>query len=587
MRAQRVAVLGGGVGGLTAAHELAERGFEVDVYEASDDVGGKARSQSLPGTGAGGRADLPGEHGFRFYPAFYQHVTDTMSRIPVDDHGSVLGRLIASDEAGIAADDDSPIHRFSRRPMSSPGELVATLEEAFATVEAEEEDLARFAWKTLMYLTTSHARREAEYTERSWWDFIDGDEFSTEFQGYVRAIPRTMVAMDPKRGAAKTIGDISMQMLLDFGERAHQNDRTMDGPTTDRWLVPWRRHLESMGVRIHTHQPVIGLEVDGGRVSAAVLKGGERVEADWFVCGLPVEVMMRLVSDELAALDPDLDRLRQADASWLTAWMVGAQYFMREDIPVVRGHVFFPDSPWAVTLISQNQFWSQHGPDFRDRFGDGSVGGVLSVDISDWFAVSPATGLSASQTPDRDAVLDEIWRQMKQGLNATGREILRDADVVARHLDSGIVFPGNGAPPINKTPLLVHPPGSARVRPPAATRVENLLIASDYVQTETDLASMEGASEAARMAVNAILDRVGATLPRCQTWTLQEPAVFGAARKLDEELFERGLPHTMEAIEDLGEVGRALPAAVRRRLRPSRGLGFVRSMERRLKRLVD
>src|SRR3954451_12461123 len=30
---QRVAVLGGGMAGLAAAHELAERGFRVDVYE--------------------------------------------------------------------------------------------------------------------------------------------------------------------------------------------------------------------------------------------------------------------------------------------------------------------------------------------------------------------------------------------------------------------------------------------------------------------------------------------------------------------------------------------------------------------------
>ena len=38
-----VAVLGGGVAGLTAAHELSERGFAVDVYEARDLFGGKAR----------------------------------------------------------------------------------------------------------------------------------------------------------------------------------------------------------------------------------------------------------------------------------------------------------------------------------------------------------------------------------------------------------------------------------------------------------------------------------------------------------------------------------------------------------------
>src|ERR671925_1529660 len=77
-----VAVLGGGVGGLSAAHELAERGFDVTVYEARDAFGGKARSMPVPGSGTGGRADLPGEHGFRFFPGFYKNVTDTMARIP-------------------------------------------------------------------------------------------------------------------------------------------------------------------------------------------------------------------------------------------------------------------------------------------------------------------------------------------------------------------------------------------------------------------------------------------------------------------------------------------------------------------------
>jgi len=46
---QTVAILGGGVAGLSAAHELAERGFSVDVYERKPVFGGKARSIPVRG----------------------------------------------------------------------------------------------------------------------------------------------------------------------------------------------------------------------------------------------------------------------------------------------------------------------------------------------------------------------------------------------------------------------------------------------------------------------------------------------------------------------------------------------------------
>jgi len=63
-RRPSVAVFGGGIAGLTAAHELADRGFDVTVYERRE-WGGKARSTEVAGSAAGGRRPLPGEHGFR------------------------------------------------------------------------------------------------------------------------------------------------------------------------------------------------------------------------------------------------------------------------------------------------------------------------------------------------------------------------------------------------------------------------------------------------------------------------------------------------------------------------------------------
>jgi uncharacterized protein with NAD-binding domain and iron-sulfur cluster len=81
----RVIILGGGVAGMSAAHELVERGFEVVVFERRDIAGGKARSVPVSDDGertsghqlagnAGGSLGhrLPGEHGFRFFPGFYK-----------------------------------------------------------------------------------------------------------------------------------------------------------------------------------------------------------------------------------------------------------------------------------------------------------------------------------------------------------------------------------------------------------------------------------------------------------------------------------------------------------------------------------
>ena len=76
---KKVIILGGGVAGMSAAHELVERGYEVHVYEKQPVyVGGKARSVDVPDSAQNGLKPLPGEHGFRFFPGFYKHITETM-----------------------------------------------------------------------------------------------------------------------------------------------------------------------------------------------------------------------------------------------------------------------------------------------------------------------------------------------------------------------------------------------------------------------------------------------------------------------------------------------------------------------------
>ncbi len=538
-------MIGGGVAGLTVAHELADRGFGVDVYEARPDFGGKARSQPVPGTGTDGRRDLPGEHGFRFYPRFYRHVTDQMARIPVGTR-TVADALQPTTEAAIALIDDDTWYRFSRKKLTTPYSILETLEIFFQNLDFDAQDVTVFGAKLLQFATACEARRLAEYEQISWWTFLDAEHSSAKFQRQLRGIPRMMVAMDSMRGSARTIGVITIQLLRDFAFTGMQNDRTLGGPTTQMWIDPWIEHLRGKGVGLHGGRPIAGFEVEGGRIAGVLLPTGERITGDFYVLAVPLDAAIALLSTELGALDPQLERLRVLPPDDLMSWMCGIQYFLYEDVPLVRGHLFFPDSPWALTAVSQPQFWRDLGL-FRRIYGDGSVGGLISVDISDWGTPGKLIPKPAKECT-RQEIADEVWWQLKAALNGVGEggTVLTDELLHSWHLDDDLdITPGS--PTTNSSRLLVHPPGSWTLRPEAASVVPNLALAGDYVRTHTNIASMESACEAGRRATNVVLERTGSSAPRADVFPLEEP-MFRALKWLDHQLFTAGRPHLFELL---------------------------------------
>jgi hypothetical protein len=143
----------------------------------------------------------------------------------------------------------------------------------------------------------------------------------------------------------------------------------------------------------------------------------------------------------------------------------------------------------------------------------------------------------------------ETWEQLKAALNGhePGDVVLRDELLHTFHLDIDVDY-RSGVPPVNSSRLLVHPPGSWAVRPEAGTRIPNLVLAGDYVRTHTDVASMEGACEAARRAVNAILQRASSPATPATIWPLTEPPEFDRWKQLDAQLHAAGRSHLFETL---------------------------------------
>jgi uncharacterized protein with NAD-binding domain and iron-sulfur cluster len=527
-----VAVLGGGVAGLTAAHELAERGFDVTVYEARHDTfGGKARSIPVPGSGTGGRPDLPGEHGFRFFPGFYKHIPDTMARTP---HGAktVVDHLVPTTRILLAQADGRPeLVGIAERP-SSLDDFTATAEfirKAGTSLGISGPELAVFIERLVTLLCSCDERRFGQWEKASWWKFVGAERRSEAFQKFLAdGMTRTLVAARAEEMSARTGGLILCQLLFDMVRADGRMSRVLDGPTSEVWIDPWTDHLRDLGVELRIDSKVTAITCDGVRITGVTVEGAagvERVVADYYVSAMPKEQLEKLVSPELRAADPVLGKLSML----VTRWMNGIMFYLDKDVPLQPGHAIFIDSKWSLTAISQAQFWPD--VDLTQR-GNGRVEGILSIDVSEWQRAGKVYGKVATDCT-KEEIRAEVWAQLVEAIDDGS---LDERNEVTWFLDPAIVFP-NPTPETNLEPLLINTAGSWANRPEAVTRIPNFFLASDFVRTYTDLATMEGANEAARRAVNGILDATGSAAPRCQIWPLREPRVFEAARKADRVLW--------------------------------------------------
>ncbi|MER6995593.1 FAD-dependent oxidoreductase [Streptomyces sp. NPDC000410] len=550
-RAPSVAVIGGGVAGLTAAHELAERGLRVTVYERRA-LGGKARSMDVPGTGKGGRRALPAEHGFRFIPGIYHNLPDTMRRIPFPGNANgVWDNLVAPSEMSMARTGREDI-RFSipwpgHRPARLTADeirraLTALLETA---VRLPVHETAYFVNRVLVFLTSCDERRDEVWERTPWWDFVRAELMSPDYQRLLAVgVTRNIVATKAEEASTRTVGTLGEAFVFNALGRGADGppDRMLNAPTNEAWIDPWVDHLTRLGVEFRIGWTAREFVYGSGQVTEVVAEDPQGVRrsvtADHYVSAIPVEHARRTWGPALRAADPQLARCDKLE----TDWMTGIQFYLTERAPLVHGHLNCVDSPWSLTAIQQAEHWPRR--DFPADYGDGAAVDCLSVDISEWDKPGILYGRTAKQCT-REQVAREVWAQLKAALNDTGRTVLKDTALHSWFLDPGV--DGLGTPrPTNEDELLIHPVGTFHNRPSAATRIPNLYLAGDYVAVDIDLATMEGANASARAAVNALLDRIASPAARCTVKPLFRAPELEHLKRHDRTRYRLGLRNAFD-----------------------------------------
>jgi hypothetical protein len=603
---------------------------------------------------------LPGEHGFRFFPAFYHHLFDTMKRTPilepvekaptgaaqersvtvnpnpqkyVDTGATVFDNLrpttkialgmtrdgrpsIESRSAPVSLED---IRQWLRLFFGAPGKGPPPTRRAQARDWERDDsggfgctlrDAMRFEVKVLKYLT-SCAERRKEYEHMTWLDFLGGQNaYSKEFVKMTNKWPEALIAMDARTIDARSHGSVLMQFILDNVRTAGYRDGTLAGPTSEVWLKPWRRYLEAQGVefiqgklvgfeslqlkemdrggdvvsgagqatpeviwpKVQCHEPRYPMNEDG---QPALMPG-------YFVLALPVEQAKEMAIAYLEASagrrppNPDSDIARLArfglppvdhpKPNGALRHMIGIQYYFDEDLSWFDGHIYFPESEWGISAVSQIRFWHDR-PDWEHGYR-----GILSVIYS--MTIDGNPNWDAWGAPP-DVVAKKVWDQISEALPNIPEPRHWHIDGNVTHDKSSVLTDEQGKERrggyVNRSPYLINLPNEWTHRPgklalpdtqrpdcPCGYEVnERIVLAGTYMKTYTRLTTMEAANESARHAVNGILShsRHQQKVSYCDVWPLEDREVddFRMLKDLDEELYRRGLDHFVDIL-DVDEV---------------------------------
>ncbi|WP_433716487.1 FAD-dependent oxidoreductase [Nocardia sp. CA-084685] len=198
-----------------------------------------------------------------------------------------------------------------------------------------------------------------------------------------------------------------------------------------------------------------------------------------------------------------------------------------------------PPWPWPRPIGTCRCGFDEYDAQFARILGQCVVDG-LTIDIADWDTPGILFGKTAKECT-RAEIYQETWAQMTAALNDDGRVQLKDGIVGAWMLDPGIEWADGQN--TNDEPLLVNTIGSWADRPTARTQIPNLFLAADYVRTNFDLATMEGANEAGRTAVNELLDASDSPAARAQLFTRDSIPAFEPFRQMEAARYRAGQPN--------------------------------------------
>jgi hypothetical protein len=580
--ATSVTVFGGGVAGLTAAHELAERGLRVLLVDPAlplaNDTAKLSTFELEEAEGEERRYDIAaGEQGPFYVRPCDRHLLDSLRRIPLEPGSSrsVADSLVKSRLRALSGGALEPLLLLPRS-VSNASELYVELRQLLAS-SFSTLDVQMLFVRALRYVTSCSARRAKDCQTASLVDYLSGvpsqaglPAFQMSDSALARIARESLLVSGVE--AERVDARCALNALLQLHTATLSTDGSaggaLPGSIEDTWLRSWRQHLQGLGVRFERGTlKALSLPPGGKRVQAEVHWHGaappeEIFPSDYQLIATDVvtaERVTRPLKSELGVIDalqglttvlsgdprkPSRSRHVARDPSALSElgsrpWdrlkaVPHVDFFLSKPVPELDGCTYLVDAEWSIECTSM--------PVPEHLHARAAERPTCVVRAKLW-SFTVADGSWTAQRLAHDA-----WHQIEQALAPNA--ILEKP--LAYRVDERLE-PGSGALSVYRRAWFAPIAGDWDRRPDGEPRAAvegspqpaspqlwsdggylvhhgSLIFAGPYLRTFTRSSDAESANESARHAVNAILahraslgiahdSARGEPSPaRCQSW---------------------------------------------------------------------
>jgi len=295
MKMTDVAVFGGGISGLTVAHECAEAGLSVVIYEKLSRCGGKAVGYRLPDGHA--FAGWPVEHSLRAYTCSYGTLFEMMQRIPAPA-GTVYDHVLPLPTVGFR-DKSGTWHSLNNSTQIPIYQKASSFYKMMRGLGIRRRDILHFIVNVVRWAKRPEKTNLEKFAQQSFQEYIRLDSLEPAYRDFLISFASINVAARPESSALVVMDLFSVAMFaskIDY-TGIGANFSVLDGPTSERFIEPWVDHLKNLGVRIMTDVGVQHIDYGQDRLKRVVLDDGSEVAAKSFVLALPHPVISSLLPE--------------------------------------------------------------------------------------------------------------------------------------------------------------------------------------------------------------------------------------------------------------------------------------------------